>query len=528
MARQRPIVERRKRVRFSLRLKAWLAFLVVALFVIGLGTFVGFERSRLFEAFTIVDRASREEDAIRAAKLQFASALARVNQELFAIGEEPNIRAVLADVEPAALRLGMLVEFYPEVTGMQKKLSAHVERLAQSPSRSELIELRAVMRQFEGIAEHWALDTSEERSKATTSYFERFSALTAVISISALAGLVLFAALISLFFGRLGRDIRRLEVRSQEIVRGYRGDGLPVDRSDEVGSLTMAINRMAAELKTRDQQLALAQQQYAHHEKMVAVGTLATGVAHEIGNPIAAISGVAQSIADVKNIGLCPHRGDRCRPDLILQQAERIAFITRQIAQFASPRSSEPELLDLNALVQSTANFVRYDRRYRNVDLQLDLDRLLPAVRGVADHIVQVLMNLLINAADALDGVDDRSRWVAISTRRHEGNVLLTIADNGCGMDQATVDRAFDTFFTTKAPGKGTGLGLAMCRSLVEGLGGRIEIASDKGVGTRVEVSIPVPGAGADLDVANGPNAVPATMTSCHSQCVRAGVSQTP
>lgn len=486
--------DRRKRIRFSLRAKGVLSFFAVAVFVGALGTYISVERTKLFAAFVGADHAQREADANRAAKFALGNALMRVNRELFSVGAEPDVLGIVSDVEPASRALNQLVEFYPEVVPLRTALDRLVNETARSRSRVQLAELREALQQSLDITERWMAESVHEHAGATAEYLQRFSSLTLVASSGALAGLTMFGLMVSMFFGRLGRDIRRLEARSQEIVKGYRGAPLKIGRSDEVGSLIGAVNRMAAELDVRDQQLALAQQQYTHHEKMAAIGALATGVAHEIGNPIAAISGVAQSIMDIKDNGQCPNRGTFCRPDLILQQTERIALITRQIANFAAPRSTVADLLDINALVESTANFVRYDRRYRQVEIKLHLDRRLPAVLAVADHAVQVLMNLMINAADALEDVTDRPRYVEIGTMLAEGAVVLTVTDNGSGMTPETMLRAFEAFYTTKEQGKGTGLGLPMCRSLLEKMGAAIRLESQLQRGTRVVVSLPIAG----------------------------------
>jgi signal transduction histidine kinase len=156
-----------------------------------------------------------------------------------------------------------------------------------------------------------------------------------------------------------------------------------------------------------------------------------------------------------------------------------------------APYSPEAQLIDLNALVRGTCGFVRYDRRFHNVEFNLGLDPQLPAVHAVADHLTQVLMNLLINAADAAEFVVDRKPTISVQTGSSGGEVVLEVADNGGGMDVQTLARAFDEGFTTKPPGKGSGLGLFMCRSLIEAEGGRIELESAPGRGARATVHLP-------------------------------------
>jgi len=178
----------------------------------------------------------------------------------------------------------------------------------------------------------------------------------------------------------------------------------------------------------------------------------------------------------------------RKRAQMTLEQTERIGGIMRQLADLSAPRSPKPELLNVNDLAQATCSFIRYDRRFRGIDLVLDLDRGIPAVRAVSDHLTQVLMNLLINASDAMEGVVDRKPAVHVSTRALDGEVLLSVSDNGQGMDAAVLSRAFEQSFTTKPSGKGRGIGLYLCKALVEETGGRIELQSAPGAGTVVRI----------------------------------------
>lgn len=229
---------------------------------------------------------------------------------------------------------------------------------------------------------------------------------------------------------------------------------------------------------------------------MAAIGSLAAGVAHEIGNPIAAISGIAQAMSERRAISFascsdCVSPTD-CHPELIQTQIQRLAAITREISDFASPRQADPQLLDLNGLLRSTSSLIRYDKRLQRVTLQLDLDSQLPAVYGIADQLTQVIMNLLINAMDAMEGVQDRVPAITISTRVAEDRVCLTVADNGHGMEKEVLRRVCEAFYTTKPAGKGTGLGLSLCYSIIQAHGGSLDLDSAPGVGTSAQVFLPL------------------------------------
>ncbi|HEX5802656.1 MAG TPA: HAMP domain-containing sensor histidine kinase, partial [Azospira sp.] len=116
-----------------------------------------------------------------------------------------------------------------------------------------------------------------------------------------------------------------------------------------------------------------------------------------------------------------------------------------------------------------------------------------PAVFAVADQLVQVAMNLLINAADALQGRTDPLPKIEVTTAQVDGKVLLTVSDNGIGVDPAHIDQVFNERFTTKGAGKGSGLGLFLCRELIRSAGGDVSLRSEVGIGTVVTVSLPVP-----------------------------------
>jgi PAS domain S-box-containing protein len=246
------------------------------------------------------------------------------------------------------------------------------------------------------------------------------------------------------------------------------------------------------------QELETTRQQYFHQEKMAAIGQLAAGILHEVGNPIAAIAGAASELQGVTSCGQNP-QGD-CPYDptvarnigLIDEQTTRLAKITREIADFASPRPRERELLDLNSLLQSTARLLTYDRRFRDVNLQLELDPLLPAIVGVADQLTQVFMNLLINAVDACSAAGGQKDCIVLQSELAGEMVHVCVRDSGCGMSEETLAHAMEPFFTTKSVGKGTGLGLSLCDTIASAHGGSLRLASEQGRGTCVHVYLPI------------------------------------
>lgn len=270
----------------------------------------------------------------------------------------------------------------------------------------------------------------------------------------------------------------------------------PLDHSGETRYI--AVVRDITARRQAQEELEKTRQQYFHQEKMAAIGHLAAGILHEVGNPIAAIAGAASELKSVGSchapaVAECPYDEMLARNiDLIDQQTNRLARITREIADFASPRPRERELLDLNSVLRSTARLLTYDRRFRDVELELDLDKELPAVFGVVDQLTQVFMNLMINGLDACAGLSERKPHILLKTCIDGDRVHVTVSDNGCGMSDETLSRAMEPFYTTKVVGKGTGLGLSLSDSIALAHGGFIHIDSEEGEGTTVHFFLPL------------------------------------
>jgi PAS domain S-box-containing protein len=236
-------------------------------------------------------------------------------------------------------------------------------------------------------------------------------------------------------------------------------------------------------------------QQYFHQEKMAAIGQLAAGILHEVGNPIAAIAGAA---AEVKNASRDNSENDYVTQniELIDEQITRLGNITREIADFASPKPREREMLDLNGLLKSTARLLTYDQRFDSMGVRLQLDKNLPAIVGVADQLTQVFMNLLINAMYACAEDVWKNDSIILTSETGDDGVHVCVQDFGSGMSTETIEHVREPFYTTKPLGEGTGLGLSLCDTIVSAHGGELRIESEEGKGTRVHVFLPLDLAG--------------------------------
>ncbi len=233
-----------------------------------------------------------------------------------------------------------------------------------------------------------------------------------------------------------------------------------------------------------------------HREKMAAIGTLAAGLIHEIGNPVSSISSLVQEIVNTVESPAAQKATSSAELEqplkLVLEQIDRISAITRDVSSFADLPAGTAELQDLNDLIRRTCRLLRHDQRLRSVTLDLDLDASMPALYLISDHIVQILFNLLTNAADACAPVADRSPRVTVSTRYDGGSAALIVADTGEGMSEDVLERADTPFFSTKPMGHGMGLGLSVCHSLVEAAGGDMNIVSAPRTGTQVTIHLPL------------------------------------
>ena len=286
-------------------------------------------------------------------------------------------------------------------------------------------------------------------------------------------------------------------------VEGVRKDGaiFPLElsvgelRHDDVRKFVGVLRDLSAR-KEAERQLDVARQRSFHNEKMASIGHLAAGIIHEVGNPIAAISGAVDTIrrSYQSNSSADGDGADTTRQniDLITRQIERLSNLTREISEFASPKVSEYRLMDINQLARDSVNLLRFEPRWSRTNVRLSLGPNVPAIKGSADQLTQVVFNLLMNAADACEQVEDREPVIEVSTFLNGNKVFLCVSDNGRGMDEKTRDRAFEPFFSTKPPGKGIGLGLGICQDIISEHGGTCRIESEPGRGTTIKISLPV------------------------------------
>ncbi len=241
--------------------------------------------------------------------------------------------------------------------------------------------------------------------------------------------------------------------------------------------------RQGRRLRAMSARLGAQRRAMIQHEKLVAMGQLAAGVAHEIGNPLASMDGVLQ---------LMQRNSGPARPEAVAvlrEQVERIHRTVRQLTAFAHPDKGVPELTDVNELIRGHLKMLGFDHRLRQVRVELDLAQHVGRIRVVARALQQALTNLVLNALDAMAGTP--SPRLVVRTRRQYGHCTIEVADNGHGIPADVMGRLFEPFFTTKPVGKGTGLGLSISRSLVGEQGGVLDVTSEPGSGATFTIRLP-------------------------------------
>ena len=338
-------------------------------------------------------------------------------------------------------------------------------------------------------------------------------------------GFVVIASLaVGFFIHRLVYlPLRDLESGAHRLSTGDLDQPIPVRSADEFGKLAISFNGMTEALRksrgqlrewahtleqkvdSRTQELRRAQAETMRGEKLASVGLLASGVAHELNNPLTGIL----TFSHLLRQKMPDKSADAEDMDLVIRETKRCAAIIKRLLDFAREKQPEKKFTDINQVIEDTVRIVERPAHLRDIEINMDLDRTLPPIWIDADQIKQVVMNMLVNAQHAVE----EKGSIAISTRRADTPRITPqsgqagtrwwrspIADTGCGIPEENLRRIFDPFFTSKAVGKGTGLGLSVSHGIVEGHGGLIEVQSKVGEGSTFRVFLPlaVPAGGAD------------------------------
>ena len=309
-----------------------------------------------------------------------------------------------------------------------------------------------------------------------------------VISVVFLA-IVLGAALASLGLLLLANylvlsPIRYVVVMAQKIIGGDMSARVGIRPPGEMGVLCRAVDSMAQAVAEREELLKLAtRQQINRSEQLASVGRLAAGVAHEINNPLTGVLAFADMMREKENLD------DQDREDLalIIRETKRVREIVRGLLDFARETPFVQKPLDMNELVRQTLRLLGKREAFQKIYMVDDLAEDLPLVNVDKNQLQQVLLNLTLNACEAMG--DGGTLMVSSSVAGER--VVVKVTDTGCGIKREHLNQIFEPFFTTKPVGKGTGLGLSVSIGILEQHGGTLEVESEVGKGTTFTVTLP-------------------------------------
>jgi two-component system NtrC family sensor kinase len=336
-----------------------------------------------------------------------------------------------------------------------------------------------------------------------------------IIAGFSLVFIVVVSLLVGGFVSRLVyRPLRDLEDGAKRLSSGKLDKLIPVRSKDEFGQVAESFNAMTLALKDsqkelqewaytleqkveeRTRQLRIAEAETARSEKLASVGLLASGIAHELNNPLTGVLTFSYLLREKM-----PQGSQEAEDlDLVIRETKRCAAIIRRLLDFAREKKPEMNFSDLNKIVENTIRMVKQPASLSNIDLSADLDDSLAPIWIDANLIEQVILNMLVNAQHSIEGggsVVVRTRRVMRSSNSETGYEAVPMAeieitDSGCGISEKNLQRIFDPFFTTKEVGKGTGLGLSVSHGIVKAHGGTIEVESKVGKGSAFHVFLPL------------------------------------
>ena len=322
------------------------------------------------------------------------------------------------------------------------------------------------------------------------------------IVLAAMISMLVAIAIASFFSKRVTARIDQLRKGAEVIEKGRLDYRLLIDSGDEIELLSKQFNSMASKLEEshqtlerkveeRTRELKESQEAMVQQEKMVGVGQLAAGIAHELNTPLGTIIGYAQMLREdlAQQPGASINLADI---DEIIGQAGRCRDLVKNLLNFSRRSSSEgteKTNADVNDIVRKILSLIEHDFEMKGVRLHLGLDANIPTAPVNENEIAQVVLNLANNAADSMPAGGDLG--VSTSYDGTNDRICISVHDTGCGIKESDRTRVFEPFFTTKGVGKGTGLGLSICYKIVENHRGSIEFDSITGKGTTFRVYLP-------------------------------------
>jgi signal transduction histidine kinase len=321
-----------------------------------------------------------------------------------------------------------------------------------------------------------AIEADSIRHQIRRNFFQLATFYIAVTSIM----LLMLWMMLSRILGSL-----RALVRAMDTVDFTPGKipALPY-RRDEIGLLYKHFHHMQLRVDQSRSDLLKAQHQVWHAERLAAIGRLASGLAHEINNPL---NGIRNCIYAIR--GDLDNRKQTAEYlEMMDEGLTHASGVIDKLLGFVRKQQAGMGPVDLNEAIEAVRRLVAFNLERKNISLEVDLDPELPLVSADRQLIQEVMMNLLLNAVDA---VDEQGK-IKVATSTRAGEVILNVCDRGHGIAADQLDKVFDPFFTTKQAGEGTGLGLSISLGIIQAHGGKIDVTSQPGAETVFTISIPV------------------------------------
>lgn len=283
------------------------------------------------------------------------------------------------------------------------------------------------------------------------------------------------------------KPVSGLARAAKRIAEGTFSDTVQIESDDEIGDLVDVFNFMNRSIRERDTKIKeFARAKIAEAERLAIIGQLAAGVAHEINNPLTGII----LYCDLLLKGMSKDDGKRQNIEKINHEAARCKKIVRGLLEFSRQKKPEIEDSSVNNIINTSLALVKNQALFHNIDIVKELDEALPLIKIDPMQIQQVVMNIILNAAEAMDG---QGILKVVSHRSNDGKyVTITFCDNGPGIDPKYLSKVFEPFFTTKDTSHGVGLGLAISFRIVRDHDGTIDVASELGKGTTFVIRFPV------------------------------------
>ena len=284
---------------------------------------------------------------------------------------------------------------------------------------------------------------------------------------------------------QLKRRIGELEIELEDAKNLSRArERLLMANIRELNESYHALREKVKDIRERDGKIRDFTDVLTRANRLAALGELAASIAHEIKNPLISIQGFARRIGQGQD-----SQKLATYAKFIEKEAERLSTVLMKLLDFSRMTEPNREPLDVNRLVDDTILFLEHHlTRFRNIDLKVEKDEALPTIYGDGVHIQQALVNLVMNAAQAMP---EGGPLVVKTGRRDDTYAFIAVTDQGTGIREEDMARIFESFFTTKAKGEGTGLGLSLVKRLIEANGGKIEAESALGVGSTFTLLLP-------------------------------------